>query len=60
MGAIRFTEDDAVKVKVLPVYKAMLQSRGQYLASFKQQERAAAAFEKARRFDLDLASAPKN
>jgi len=33
-GAIRFAEDDAVKVKVLPVYKAMMQSRGQYLATF--------------------------
>jgi hypothetical protein len=59
-GAIRFAEDDAVKVKVLPVYKGMMQSRGQYLATFNQQERAAVAFEEARRFDPDLASAPKN
>ena len=59
-GAIRFAEGDPVKVKVLPVYKAMMQSRGQYLATFNQQERAAAAFEESRRFDPNLASAPKN
>jgi hypothetical protein len=59
-GAIRFAEDDAVKVKVLPVYKAMMQSRGQYLATFNQQERAAAAFKEARRFDPDRTPAPKN
>jgi hypothetical protein len=59
-GAIRFAEDDPVKVKVLPVYKAMMQIRAQYLAAFNQQERAAAAFQEARRFDPDLASAPKN
>jgi len=59
-GTIRFADDDPVKVKVLPVYRAMLRSRGQYLATFNQQERAAAAFEEARRFDSDLASAPKN
>ena len=59
-GAIRFAEDDPVKVKVLPVYKAMMQSRGQYLATFNQQERAAAAFEEARRFDPNPAPAPKN
>jgi hypothetical protein len=59
-GAIRFAEDDVVKVKVLPIYKAMMQSRGKYLAHFNQRERAAAAFEEARRFDPELASAPKN
>jgi hypothetical protein len=50
-GTTRFAEDDVVKTKVLPIYKVMLQSRGQYLAHFKQQERATAAFEEARRFD---------
>jgi len=40
-----------VKLKVLPIYKAMLQSRGQYLAHFHQQERANAAFEEAKRFE---------
>ena len=49
-GTIRFADDDVVKVKVLLAYKAMMQSRGQYLAHFNQQERAAAAFEEARRF----------
>lgn len=50
-GTIRFAEDDVVKLKVLPIYKAMLQSRGQYLAHFHQQERANAAFEEAKRFE---------
>jgi hypothetical protein len=50
-GTIRFADDDVVKQKVLPIYKVMLQSRGQYLAHFHQQERAAAAFEKAKRFE---------
>ena len=59
-GTIRFAEDDVVKAKVLPIYKAMMQSRGQYLAHFNQPERAAASFEEARRFDPDLASAPRN
>jgi hypothetical protein len=50
-GTIRFAEDDVVRAKVLPIYKVMWQSRGQYLAHFSQPERAAAAFEEARRFD---------
>jgi hypothetical protein len=50
-GTIRFAEDDVVKLKVLPIYKVMLQSRGQYLAHFYQQERANAAFEEAKRFE---------
>ena len=49
-GTIRFADDDVVKLKVLPIYKIMLQSRGQYLAHFHQQERANAAFEEAKRF----------
>jgi len=40
-----------VKLKVLPIYKVMLQSRGQYLAHFHQQERANTAFEEAKRFE---------
>jgi hypothetical protein len=40
-----------VKLKVLPIYKVMLQSRGQYLAHFHQPERAAAAFKEAKRFE---------
>ena len=50
-GTIRFAGDDVVKVKILPIYKVMLQSRGQYLAHFHQPERAAAAFEEAKRFE---------
>jgi transmembrane protein TMEM260 (protein O-mannosyltransferase) len=50
-GTIRFADDDVVKLKVLPIYKVMLQSRGQYLAHFHQPERAAAAFEEAKRFE---------
>jgi hypothetical protein len=52
-GTIRFAEDDVVKTKVLPIYKVMFQSRGQYLAHFNQRERAVAAFEQARRFEPD-------
>ena len=50
-GTIRFADDDVVKLKVLPIYKVMLQSRGQYLAHFHQQERANTAFEEAKRFE---------
>ena len=50
-GTIRFADDDLVKLKVLPIYKVMLQSRGQYLAHFHQPERAAAAFKEAKRFE---------
>src|SRR5262249_831549 len=50
-GTIRFAGDDVVKLKVLPIYKIMLQSRGQYMAHFHQPERAAAAFEEAKRFE---------
>lgn len=50
-GTIRFADDDVVKLKVLPIYKVMLQSRGQYLAHFHQPERANAAVEEAKRFE---------
>ena len=50
-GTIRFAENDVVRAKVLPIYKAMWQSRGQYLTHFNLPERAAAAFEQERRFD---------
>jgi len=43
-GMIRFGNDDVVKLKVLPMYRMMLQSRGQYLVHFNQQERANVAF----------------
>jgi len=50
-GTIRFADDDVVKLKILPIYKVMLQSRGQYLAHFHQPERANAAVEEAKRFE---------
>lgn len=50
-GTIRFADDDVVKLKVLPFYRAMLESRGQYLAHFNQKERAAAASAEARKFE---------
>lgn len=49
-GSLRFAPDDVVKVKVLTTYKAMFESRGQYLAHFNQRERASAAFVQARQF----------
>ncbi len=33
-GTLHFTDDDVVKVKVLPVYAAMSHNRGRYLAGF--------------------------
>ena len=50
-GTMRFADNDVVKLKVLPIYKAMLQSRGQYLAHFHQDNRASAAFAEAKRFE---------
>ena len=49
-GTIRFADDDVVKLKILPIYKVMLESRGQYLAHFDQLKGANAAFEEAKRF----------
>ena len=44
----RFEDDDVVKLKVIPAYRAMLKNRGLYLDHFNQPERAAAAREQAR------------
>ena len=52
-GTLQFADDDVVKVKVLPTYRRMLQSRGQYLTHFNQPQRAATAFQEARRFDTN-------
>jgi hypothetical protein len=49
-GTLKFEDDDVVKIKVIPTYRAMLEDRGLYLAHFNQQERAAAALEQARQF----------
>jgi hypothetical protein len=52
-GTVQFADDDVVKVKVLPIYRKMLQCRGQYLTHFNQGQRAAAAFQEARRFETN-------
>ena len=49
-GTDRFEDDDVVKIKVIPTYRAMLENRSLYLAHFNQRERAAAALEQARQF----------
>jgi tetratricopeptide (TPR) repeat protein len=46
-GTVKFTDDDVVKLKVLPVYKVMLTNRGLYLAAYGHHERAIAAFKEA-------------
>ncbi len=52
-GTIRFEDDDVVKMKVIPTYRAMLENRSRYLAHFNQPARAAAAFGQARQFDTN-------
>jgi hypothetical protein len=49
-GTLRFAEDDVVKLKVVPAYKAMFENRGRYLEHFNRRQRAAAAFYEAHRF----------
>jgi tetratricopeptide (TPR) repeat protein len=46
-GTVRFANDDAVKLKILPAYTRMLTNRGRYLVLFNQHERAIAAFKEA-------------
>jgi tetratricopeptide (TPR) repeat protein len=43
-GTVRFEQGDVINLKVLPAYTTMLLSRGRYLASFGQHERAIEAF----------------
>lgn len=50
-GTLRFSPDDVVTQKVIPIYKAMFESRGRYLGHFDQRERADAAIAQARRFE---------
>ncbi len=50
-GSLKFTDDDVVRVKVLPVYKVMLTNRGLYLAAYGRHERAIAAFREALAID---------
>ena len=56
-GTLRFSDDDVVKLKVLPVYTRMLTNRGRYLAAFNQHERAIVAFKEALALDPNLAAA---
>jgi tetratricopeptide (TPR) repeat protein len=46
-GSLKFADDDVVKLKVLPVYVAMLTNRGIYLAAYGRHDRAIAAFKEA-------------
>ena len=46
-GSLRFADDDVVKVKILPVYPAMLSNRGRYLAANGRHEQAISAFKEA-------------
>ena len=50
-GTVQFASDDVVRLKVLPAYTSMLNSRGKYLALFNQHERAIAAFKEALALD---------
>ena len=49
-GTLQFDDNDVVKLKVIPTYRRMLQSRGQYFTHFNLPERAAAAFQAERAF----------
>jgi tetratricopeptide (TPR) repeat protein len=56
-GTLRFEPDDVVRVKVLPVYQAMLFNRGRYLALYGQHERAIDAFQQALALDPNMDAA---
>jgi hypothetical protein len=56
-GTLRFEKNDAVNLKVLPVYTTMLVNRGRYLAAFNQHERAVALFSEALALDPGLPAA---
>ena len=46
-GTIKFTDDDVVKVKVLPVYVTMFYNRGRYLAAHGRHDQAIESFKRA-------------
>jgi tetratricopeptide (TPR) repeat protein len=50
-GSFEFADNDVVKLKVLPVYEAMLTNRGLYLAAYGHPDRAIAAFKEALAID---------
>lgn len=56
-GTRRFEKDDVVRLKVLPVYTAMLVNHGRYHASFNRHERAMSAFQQALALDPSLEAA---
>jgi Protein O-mannosyl-transferase TMEM260-like len=56
-GTLRFSDDEVVKLKVLPVYARMLSNQGRYLAAFNQYERAIVAFNEALALDPNLTTA---
>ena len=56
-GTLRFSDDEVVKLKVLPVYARMLTNQGRYLAAFNQHERAIVAFKEALVLDPNLTTA---
>ena len=56
-STVRFENDDAINLKVLPSYTSMLVNRGRYLASFNQHERAIVAFKEALALNPGLAAA---
>jgi hypothetical protein len=56
-GTLRFSDDEVVKLKVLPVYARMLTNQGRYLAAFNQPERAIVAFNEALALDPNLTAA---
>jgi hypothetical protein len=50
-GTLTFDDDDVVKLKVLPAYVTALVQRGNYLATFGLNDRAAVAFQQALALD---------
>jgi hypothetical protein len=56
-GTLRFSDDEVVKLKVLPVYARMLANQGRYLAAFNQHQRAIVAFNEALALDPNLTAA---
>ncbi len=56
-GTVRFAQDDAANLKILPAYTRMLTNRGKYLASSNQHDRAILAFKEALALDPHFAAA---
>jgi hypothetical protein len=50
-GSLRLREDDVARIKVAPVYVAMLTNRGRYLAAHGRHVRAIAYFDQSLQFD---------